>query len=185
MNSPATTAQLYGWRRAHLVARIEDGQIADVAFQSLNQPNLFRVVAEAHCRYHPHRPPADGCTCGFYALSDRDRIVRGDYRGHKWVLNSVILQVRMTGDVIEGEAGYRAERQTVVCVELPEKCRYPECDRHAGVMRAETVAHAITPEGKWVPLLAVCRAHVADHLAFHPSALESVSGARFAWRAAA
>jgi hypothetical protein len=87
-----------------------------------------------------HDAPKLDCTCGFYAMKTREGV---DWHGP-------LYEVELYGRVIEGEFGYRAEKQRVLCAHLPETCKCGKaCDSIAtaldtvGVGCAECMAWEI------------------------------------------
>lgn len=97
---------------------------------------------------------ADGCFCGFYAGRDRRDLI-------EWKLlkptptpaQPVLLIVRLFGNVIEGEDGYRANRQQVIGVEVAGRCQ--TCgEETAGFRRGLGWSY-----GTWIHLEPACRSH--------------------------
>ncbi|MGO4649325.1 trypsin-like peptidase domain-containing protein [Nocardia sp. 2YAB30] len=60
----------------------------------------------------PHRPPADGCTCGVYCFRDLNHLRRQYSRQSASVVGVVALE----GRVIEGDSGWRAQAARVVAL---------------------------------------------------------------------
>jgi hypothetical protein len=58
---------------------------------------------------HAHAAPAAGCSCGVYALRDREGL-RSYLVGRDvpWVVGRVLGEVELWGEVVEGELGWRA-----------------------------------------------------------------------------
>jgi len=158
VDEPGATMPFYGWRQAGLLGRIEGGQIVEIAFESMNQPDIFGLQAGAHCRSHPHEPPAEHCKCGFYALDDKKRILRGDYAGHVPRPHNVVLAVALYGTVIQGTRGWRASRQRVRRIEVANRCAHPRCGGEVVAVAVGEVA-AINTAGKWMRLVPVCAEH--------------------------
>lgn len=111
-----------------------------------------------------HQPPGDNCQCGFYSLKS------AGYLG--WILGSrangsrgelyqlVTLQVDLSGKVIEGRLGYRAERQQVLKVIVPARCGM--CKTFYGVSemppwkrRRHTIG-AIMIDDTMTPVCSIC-----------------------------
>jgi hypothetical protein len=105
----------------------------------LSSPNVHEVPwpadtwTHARCRQGQHPAPAEGCTCGLYALKELDELplLVGQLSSHHWALTPdgpgnrliplapggmmlVAGRVQLVGRVIEHEAGYRAERARLV-----------------------------------------------------------------------
>jgi hypothetical protein len=120
------------WKQARLV---RDG--CDVRLLALSTDYKVRADAEASCLrksenpiwgmpvmtlYLPyvvntgttyvHGPPGLDCTCGFYAYVHRPA---PEY-------SIVVLEVELSGRVIEHETGYRAQFQRVLGCYLPPRC---------------------------------------------------------------
>lgn len=117
---------LEGWRHLEMYgAWSRDGELAEVWFQSLNQPDKWGREGRATCRREPfrHLPPEEGCRCGWYALKDPDRIRRGDYDGYGYRRrNAALARVRLWGNVAEARWGYRAEWQRIEDLEVEATC---------------------------------------------------------------
>lgn len=117
---------LEGWRHLELFgAWNRNGELVDVWYQSLNQPDRWRGEEEAVCRRDPfgHQAPQPGCRCGWYALKKAERVRRGDYDGYGWRRrNGALAKVRLWGTVQEGRGGYRAQYQRVESLEVERMC---------------------------------------------------------------
>lgn len=116
------------------VSTSEHVDVIDAGFCGHSVPLTYRREAEAVCgQGAAHaRMPGEACVCGFYALKDREAIERFRFAGAGSELggvSSAVLSVRFHGDVIEGEAGWRAGRQTVTNCELSNVCGW--CSRKA------------------------------------------------------
>lgn len=155
-NDDSASADLVGWRRAGLVGLLDGGQIVQVAFESVNQSDLFGRRALAVCRTSHHTPPDPRCSCGFYALKERAPIRDGEHAGFAPRLSDVMLRVRLSGSVVEGERGLRASHQTVERVEMPALCTWGGCDRTPTRLYASSETAAINLSGRWVRLHPIC-----------------------------
>jgi hypothetical protein len=84
----------------------------------------YGVDTLARCRRRVCVPPGLDCRCGFYAFRERARAV--DLLGQLAIRHParsyVLLTVDLDGSVLEYEAGFRAQRQRVLRVELPDAC---------------------------------------------------------------
>ena len=78
----------------------------------------------ARCRRRGCTPPGLDCRCGFYAFRDRERAVDllGQLTARHPARSYVLLTVDMDGAVLEYELGFRAQRQRVLRIELPNVC---------------------------------------------------------------
>lgn len=147
-----------GWRHAGLVGRYDKkGRLVEIAFEAMNQPDIFGVDDHAVCREKDHPAPADRCRCGFYSLKDRNQVVAGGYAGYGARFHNVLLKVSLSGTVIEGENGIRASHQTVRRIEIPNRCVF-NCDKEAEYVVAQGTA-AIVPGSKWQRLAPACYQH--------------------------
>lgn len=147
-----------GWRAAGLVALIAaDGSVRQLAFESLNQPDIFGVEADAICRQRFHRAPAESCSCGFYALADRNQILSGTFSGALSRDHNVILSVAMSGLVVEGTRGLRASHQTVTGVEVASRCTF--CPNPTTHLTPSSPLFTV-PDGRWFTLIPVCGKHL-------------------------
>lgn len=110
------------------LARLPDGS---VGFGPMSADGIYRTSAVAQCRpvigvtpgrrwiwgvddqaVDEHDAPHPDCACGFYATVDRRSPTAGQ----------VSLRVALTGTVIVHQRGYRAQRQQVMAVEIPQMC---------------------------------------------------------------
>ena len=110
----------------------------------------YPADAKAECRFRgAHGAPDPGCTCGFHALSSRRwprlPVRRGGFTALTVALSGRVLAFEWAG----GGVLWRAERQTVVCIdrparfdwreEVPDERRHPDDpDGRLAVLRAAT-----------------------------------------------
>jgi hypothetical protein len=105
-------------------------------FEPLTGGQAYPADAQAVCRLRGeqsgHRAPDPECTCGFHALSDRSlpRLPRGD-------VELARLTVALSGRVLAFKWPgpgmlWRAERQTVVSVDQPDRPYWPDQTGLAG-----------------------------------------------------
>lgn len=82
-------------------------------------PGFYDPTGFAICEeLHDHRPPQWSCTCGFHAVSSREELWRLG-----WVeLATPVLEVELSGRVIEHRHGLRGEYQEVISLELSDRC---------------------------------------------------------------
>ena len=67
-----------------------------------------------------HESPEVYCTCGFYGVPHKTaKQVETDYSTRRYVR----VEAELFGRVVRHEHGYRAERQRVISVTVPRKCR--------------------------------------------------------------
>lgn len=79
-------------------------------------------AAQAHCHRRGHAAPALECSCGFHAVGDAEAL--GDVT--HVLADTVLLDVELSGAIVEHERGFRAERQRIVGVRFPATCSW--CD---------------------------------------------------------
>ncbi len=82
------------------------------------QGGRYGVDASARCDIHDHDAPYVSCQCGFHAVvdsADLDRL-------GTWHPGRVRLVVELSGMCVEHEQGWRAARQQVKAVEVPDRC---------------------------------------------------------------
>jgi len=108
-------------KRAH-VRLSPDG--TEATLTGLTAGSRYAVDARAHCpRGCPEPRPT--CRCGFYAMRS-DVESRNLPNEATWARRadplSVRLDVELSGVVLEYDLGYRAERQRVVEVSIPDRC---------------------------------------------------------------
>ena len=122
---------LIGYRYAHMVVHEEHPY-----FLSLYYESIFGQTSEAECRHVravlDHKAPKESCTCGYYSLLDPTVLPRVSLPEGFAGVNLYLLQVRLSGVIIEGERGWRAERQDVLKVWLPSRCAV--CNREATML---------------------------------------------------
>src|SRR4051812_1281640 len=87
----------------------------------------YGTVAHAACPLHDHDAPQQDCTCGFYAVADV---------GQLWRLGAdepelAVVDVELSGRVIEHDHGYRASDQRARAVRVHGVCT--RCGRRAEV----------------------------------------------------
>jgi len=123
-----------------------------LAFTPWMQGTPYPVEADATCgRGHHHRAPDLHCACGFYALREPPRT---------WMTpRNVMLQVELSGKIIVGTKGYRAQHSQVLAVYLGQcECGLPAS--HVAMIDFQEVwtrgkVPAFTEPGQ----IAVCAAH--------------------------
>lgn len=158
-----------GWRHARLVVVWRPGakRPQQMGFASLNQADLWGRDAEAVCRRHPveHHAPEPGCKCGFYSKADRAEIMRGEYPGQLSRDRTVVLcAVRLSGNIIEGETGWRASHQRVENVIVDQNCA--QCGQPSTKLAVNPDPGSglfITAEGAWAYVSAYCDSCAPTH----------------------
>ena len=97
-------------------------------------PGFYDASGFAVCEeQHEHRPPQWSCTCGFHVVTARDELWRLG-----WVeLATPVLEVELSGRIIEHRHGLRGEYQEVLSVEVPDRCQ--RCGAPAGWDRPVSV----------------------------------------------
>ena len=112
---------------ARLVRRGDGLAFLPAFFQANSAP--YSAASRATCELgEPHAAPDAQCTCGFYAVDNDDDLWRlggGDPE-------LVVLDVELSGRVIEHEHGYRASDQRVRAVSIPRRC--VRCGREAELL---------------------------------------------------
>jgi len=112
---------------ARLVRRGDGLAFLPAFFQANSAP--YSAASRATCELgEPHAAPDAQCTCGFYAVDNEDDLWRlggGDPE-------LVVLDVELSGRVIEHEHGYRASDQRVRAVSIPRRC--VRCGREAELL---------------------------------------------------
>jgi hypothetical protein len=191
---------LHAVKRAH-VRLSPDG--SEATLTGLTAGSRYAVDARASCpRGCPVPDPS--CRCGFYAM-------RGDLESRQlpheaaWARRaeplSVRLDVELSGVVLEYELGYRAERQRVLEVGIPDRC--VACDAQgldsqaAGLIaRPRQIAHPFSGAGNpylgdpslrgWLELRSVCLDHWRGEPGFPALSLDDLAdllGTRVRWEA--
>jgi len=112
---------------ARLVRRGDGLAFLPAFFQANSAPYL--TASRATCELgESHAAPDAECTCGFYAVDNDDDLWRlggGDPE-------LVVLDVELSGRVIEHQHGYRASDQRVRAVSIPRRC--VRCGREAELL---------------------------------------------------
>lgn len=111
-------APLEAYKLARLTLR--DGA---VRFSPLNNRGgafaTYENPASAVCADgHAHDAPALECSCGFYAVAEREALWRLGWQ----TFETPTLRVLLYGRIVEHRHGYRAAHQHVESVELPARC---------------------------------------------------------------
>lgn len=116
---------------------------------SVSKYSRHQIVATAECVFVDHEAPAVVCSgsgtagCGFYGVMNAGDVALSP--------NSVILEVEFSGRIIVHEEGYRAAKQRILAVEIPEDgcegflCTSPPTQMHFpidGANRAVCDRHA-------------------------------------------
>jgi len=134
-----------------------------IFFRSIVQKNIFPTTTYASCRYKKNfhgdeAVPSSKCCCGLYALKEAHRLINrvaillgGDFR-QTW-----LLQVRLSGKMIEGPKGFRAARQDVLCAWAPKRCFKFGCKAHAIGFIHRRIPH------KPFYLVPVCSKHIVGN----------------------
>lgn len=145
-------------KMARLVAADARVQFVPCFPRALSHP--YEAVADAVCEGgRPHGAPEEHCRCGFHAVKARNELWRLDP-----AREAVILEVELSGTVIEHEFGFRASRQAVLGVFLPATCTRWRCRRPtAGVAPYQSSAYEFELK-PWTPLRPVCERCGKRHL---------------------
>lgn len=162
-DAPETEELLLGYRHAGLVAGLDSsGDIVEIGFSALNEPNIFGVNATAVCRTNlTHTPPHDNHSCGFYSLKDSVPILSGRYSGMVARPYNVLLEVLPYGEILEGAKGMRSAAQAVREVTFADTCQLGSIsDSNCAAKATHFILHPeavnITPNRRWTPLIPAC-----------------------------
>jgi hypothetical protein len=81
--------------------------------------DVYGTVARASCPFAPdHDAPEPGCTCGFYAVASEDGLDRLGADAP----DLAVLDVELSGRIVEHTHGYRASHQVIRRVRLHQCC---------------------------------------------------------------
>lgn len=107
-----------GYKIAQLIVGPDDAWLAGVT--SLR----YGVDELARCRRRSCRPPGLDCRCGFYAFRERAEAVEllRQLGARHPARSYVLLTADLDGEVLEYELGFRAQRQRVLRIEIPDAC---------------------------------------------------------------
>jgi hypothetical protein len=122
-----------GYKIAQLIVGSDDtAWLAGITSQS------YGIDTVARCRRRTCQPPGLDCLCGFYAFRDRTRALEllGQLGTRHPARTYVLLTVDLDGTVLEYESGFRAQRQRVLRIDIPNACM--RC------LRAGEIAPAVT-----------------------------------------
>ncbi len=104
----------------------------------------YDTDAIATCQQgHDHRPPAWGCTCGFYAHATDQQLVQswGELRRPYWAR----LVVELSGRVVEHDRGWRSSRQVVLEASWEDRCETCTTRRADGFGPSDRLPGAVVP----------------------------------------
>jgi len=121
---PDVLGEIVGWR-AWNVLDVGDGEVRLGSVTHTNyiwKPNSF-VIAE--CTLHTvEEIPHEKHSCGFYAAKTREHLLSMSYHRYTDVDDIVIGEVGLSGKVIPGTQGWRAQKARIKKVYVPyEKWR--------------------------------------------------------------
>jgi hypothetical protein len=100
-----------------------------------------RTLSRGTRRGEPHVAPEVDCSCGFHGVADLT-VLREVMCVHA---DMAVLDVDLSGRVVEHELGWRAARQRILGAHFHDRCQ--QCGEPARVLLAE---------GRWRPLCAAC-----------------------------
>src|SRR5215831_2347307 len=119
---PDVVGEVIGWRAWNVIGE-EDIRLRSVTHTSyVWQPKAF-VIAE--CSLHTTEEiPAEKHSCGFYAAKTREHLLSMSYHRYSEADDIVIGEVGLSGKVIPGTQGWRAQKARIKKVYVPfEKWR--------------------------------------------------------------
>ncbi|MGB5952666.1 MAG: hypothetical protein WBG57_09170 [Ornithinimicrobium sp.] len=137
----------------------------------------YDVDDQAACLRSRCTPPGLDCVCGFYAFKNRSQAVELLHELHVNRPQDLygLLSADLDGEVLEYEHGFRAQRQRIVRIELPQHCS--QCPSHAGApseamylthpqfridhlgTTRDVQSHSALPKG-FAPVRALCQLHL-------------------------
>jgi hypothetical protein len=160
--APDYPAAIVGWRSWSLVVADDALRLCSPSFTTIWRPGCETVAAckqrswtgRVHESFQGHRAPDEICACGIYAsrsprpaaafLIDAELAQR-----RRRSLCSLLGRVRLWGQVVEAEDGWRGERAYPDALYLLEESEHPLAPGHEGLSTDEILA-ALEPYG--VPL---------------------------------
>jgi hypothetical protein len=149
---------IVGLKLARIVAVDDQLMFAPAFIRTTTMP--YPSIAGARCEREDrdHPAPALDCHCGFHIVNGRRDLWRlGPTSG------TVLLDVELSGMVIEHEYGCRGEKQTVLGVHLPHRCASFLCRRPiVGVARYSGRPSAPRP-ARWTSLRPTCERCARHH----------------------
>ena len=121
---PDIVGEIIGWRAWNVIGpESDDLRLGSVTHTSYTwKPQSF-VIAE--CSLHPTEDiPNEKHSCGFYAAKTREHLLSMSYHRYTDVDDIVIGEVGLSGKVIAGTQGWRAQKARIKKVYVPfEKWR--------------------------------------------------------------
>ncbi len=173
-----------GFKRAYLLVAepLNAGpHAASFAFRPHILDIRYEVDSQAACATYsaldgvpPHSPPAQDCTCGFYAVKDHEEASSMTFAGASMAPDhgsSILLNVQLYGTVIEGTKGFRGSHQRVLSVDLDPGCVV--CGRPATKL-VPSKLFQMSSQLRWSICDSVCDRHTPPDVAtFMPSHVAS------------
>jgi hypothetical protein len=148
---PDVAGEIIGWRAWNVVGE-HDIRLGSVTHTSyIWHPGTKYVIAE--CSLHSTEEiPDEKHPCGFYAAKTREHLLSMSYHRYTDTDNVVIGEVALSGKVIPGTQGWRAQKARIVKVYVPfEKWRLLEKIKEVygvEVQLANTLLDKSKPESK-------------------------------------
>jgi hypothetical protein len=115
---PDVFGEVVGWRAWEIRGSEREPRLVSVTNTTIWTPGEW---LEAVCRggHTQEQIPFEGCSCGIYAASSREHLLRMGYNGYTDEETRVIGQVGLVGKVIPGTQGFRASKARPVRLWVP------------------------------------------------------------------
>ena len=152
---PDVLGEIIAWRAWELVGTEQTPRLASVTALRIwktvdGEPMAIWPTDRfflARCpNGHVEGVPVESCSCGLYAAKDMQQLIRLGYGayGADWQMNKIVGQVALSGKVIEGTQGWRAERGRVYRLWIPY-----EMDPAIGA-RLEAAYKVVVEPAQWI-----------------------------------
>ncbi len=121
---PDVFGEILGWRAWELVGGDLHPRLRSVTAHELGVPLECCIWPTnrwflAMCPHGCGDVPREGCRCGIYAAAERGHLISYGYAKYDCLTDKVIGVVGLTGKVIPGSQGWRAEKGRIVRLEVP------------------------------------------------------------------
>ncbi len=166
------TEYITAYKRAYVVYDSESKTYGFAPMRLEGDSHLNRrygTEATAVCdKGSGHQAPLKACECGFYALKLRrhlGKVVGSDPQTGLWRANALAtLEVDLSGTVISGSLGYRAEKQRVLKVQLSRRCSICYFNKHFWQRAKEASSISRVPwRDSLVYIIPICEVHQGEN----------------------
>lgn len=128
-----------------------DSRFTQLAYKCLYLPSLSKALfvspntkteygpsAYFSCKEFNHAKPEINCTCGLYSF----KLLEDAWAYSLFKSNILVILVKITGEVIEHDLGYRSSVQNLLKVVI-HKCQYKNCMEPATVFNLKPLVSPV------------------------------------------